>query len=119
MGSPGGEPAPEYHEMVYGATSGEKEKNSLMQVPSLPYRNEDVSGEASSEYVTKSKYDFGKFTQSSFSTWEIALASTEDPCLIPKELQSKFISAFRNYLFPFAKPTLFPGWNIFCQRAFH
>jgi hypothetical protein len=82
--------------MVYGATSGEKEKNSLMQVPSLPCGNEDISGDASLEYVTKSKYVFGKLTLSSFSTWEIVLVPTEDPSSIPKVLQSNFISGLHS-----------------------
>lgn len=64
--SPGGLPTPTYHEMVYGVASGENEKNSLIQLASFPYGNDDTSGEASSEYLTKSKYDSGKATPSNF-----------------------------------------------------
>lgn len=96
LGSPGGLPAPTYHEMVYGVASGENEKNSLIQLASFPYGNDDTSGEASSEYLTKVKYDSGKTTPSNlFCTCVIVSPSTEEPCSTPKELQSNFMSDSR------------------------
>lgn len=82
--------------MVYGVTSGENEKNSLIQVPLSPNENEDISGMASSEYLTRSKKEFGKATPSSFFTWEIVWQSTEDAGSISNEFQSNFIYGSRS-----------------------
>lgn len=96
LGSPGGFQHLPPMKWVYGVASGENEKNSLIQLASFPYGNDDTSGEASSEYFTKAKYESGKTTPSNlFCTCVIVSPSTEESCSAPKEPQSNFMSDSR------------------------